>query len=55
MYERAQSCTLTSVLSVWKDSVLTIHLDGAKVNAPYVQKAIAALGLEEKKLRNLPS
>ena len=49
-----QSYNLVPVLSVWKNIVLPVELDGRKVDQAYVEEVIATLGLE-KKLQNLPN
>ena len=49
-----QAYNLAPVLSVYENIVLPIQLDGGKIDRPYVEQIIRALGLEGK-LRSLPS
>jgi putative ABC transport system ATP-binding protein len=49
-----QSYNLVPVLNVYENIVLPIELDGNSVDADYVERIIATLGLSEKK-RSLPS
>lgn len=49
-----QSYNLVPVLNVYENIVLPIELDGNRVDRPYVDKVIAALGLAER-LTSLPS
>ena len=49
-----QSYNLVPVLSVWENIILTIQLDGGKVDERYVMEVADILGLE-KKLDNLPN
>lgn len=49
-----QSYNLVPVLNVYENVVLPIELDGNKVDQPYVEKVMAALGLN-KRLESLPN
>lgn len=49
-----QAYNLVPVLSVWENIILSIQLDGNKVDADFVGAVVATLGLE-KKLRSLPN
>ncbi|MFL1673655.1 ABC transporter ATP-binding protein [Paenibacillus dendritiformis] len=49
-----QSYNLIPILNVYENIVLPIELDGARVDKPYVDQVIGALGLKEK-IHMLPS
>lgn len=49
-----QAYNLVPVLSVWENIVLSIQLDGNKVDTDFVEAVVSTLGLE-KKLRSLPN